>query len=108
MSDKLKKIIALMGKTGDRCIVIDNTSDTEFVVMTLGEYEALANQKEKIVELSEKDFLERINKEIALWKSAQEDESFSEWEFVPPKKENEGMDAKKNPEEEVFYFEPID
>jgi|SRR3989344_3002992 len=108
MSDTLKKVIDLIKKTGDRCIVVDYARDSEYVVMTLEEYESLSGRHEQITRLSEKDFLERINREIAVWKSAQEDENFPNWEFLPSKKEGDVPVEKKDSQEEVFYFEPID
>jgi hypothetical protein len=108
MADNLKKIIQIMKKTGDKCIVFDNPSNEAFVVMGLGDYEALIDKHEEISQLTEKQFLERINREIAVWKSAQEDESFSDWEFSPMKKDEEVEDRGKTTSEDVFYFEPID
>ncbi len=42
MSTGLEKIIALIRRTGDRCVVVDAAGDPAFVVLPLEEYERLA------------------------------------------------------------------
>lgn len=108
MNDNLKKIIQLMKKTGDRCVVFDSQANEAFVVMSLSEYETLIDKHQEISTLTEIQFLDRINREIAIWKSAQEDENFSDCDFPPIKKDDEPQDKKKTADEDVFYFEPID
>lgn len=108
MSDNLKKITQLMRKTGDRCIIFDNPNNNAYVIMTLDEYGALVEKKEEVSQLTEKQFLDRINREIAVWKSVQQDESFSDWEFTPGKKDSEARELKKDINDDVYYFEPID
>lgn len=108
MNDSLKKIIRLMGKTGDRCIIFDNPNDDAYVIMTFDEYEALVEKKEEISQLTEKQFLDRINREISVWKSVQQDENFSD-EFIHAKKDStERESLKKDINDDVYYFEPID
>lgn len=104
----IQKAFELIKKFGDRCIIIDNPSNHAYVVMTLEEYESLMGKHEEISQLTEKEFLDRINREIAIWKTVQEDESFSDWEFAPIKKESEAKDMEKDAGDEVYYFEPID
>ena len=108
MNDNLKKIIQLMKKTGDKCVVFDNQTNEAFVVMSLSEYEALIDKHQEISTLTEVEFLDRINREIAIWKSAQEEENFSDSEFPLIKKDNTAQEKKKTASEDVFYFEPID
>ncbi len=105
----LQKVFEIIKKTGDRCIVIDNPHGSVYVVMTLDDYEALIQRKGEIANLSEKEFLEKINRDIALWKSAQENDIFEDWELVVPKKNiNDANLQKDNDKEDVYYFEPID
>jgi len=92
-----------MKKTGDKCVVFDNQTNEAFVVMSLSEYEALIDKHQEISTLTEVEFLDRINREIAIWKSAQEEENFSD-----SKKDNTAQEKKKTASEDVFYFEPID
>lgn len=89
MHKQLKKAIDLSRKTGDRIIVYDiNQDDSTFVVMNLDEYEKLALPQE-IHNLTEDELLDKINCDIAQWKSEQfetnvnsksiEKEPFKQW-----------------------------
>lgn len=104
LSNELKNIIKLSKKTGDRIIVFDSQEpENTFVLMGISAYEKLINQenlafndcnkgdeKEELLsvnseietkeeeikeELTEEDLTDKINKEISLWKS-QENQSF--------------------------------
>jgi len=44
MSPLFKKIMAMVRKTGDRCILFDPNSDDAFMLMDFSAYEALLNQ----------------------------------------------------------------
>ena len=73
MSNQLQKVISLAKKTGDRLIVFDpqNNSDT-YVVMPLDEYEKLVIGKSEVRSLTEDELLDKINRDIAIWKSEQD------------------------------------
>ncbi len=73
MQNQLKKAIDLARKTGDRLIVYDlNTGDSPFMVMSLDEYEKLVTQKSGVRGLTEDELLDKINRDIAIWKSEQD------------------------------------
>jgi hypothetical protein len=77
MRNQLEKAIDICKKTGDRLIVFDNIrSDSPFVVMNLDEYEKLVLQRSEIRGLTEEELLDKINRDIALWKSNQPSEEF--------------------------------
>ncbi len=44
MTPLLKKIMSLARKTGDRCILIDETGDQAFVLLDLEDYEKLVSE----------------------------------------------------------------
>ncbi|KKR18261.1 MAG: hypothetical protein UT48_C0042G0004 [Parcubacteria group bacterium GW2011_GWE2_39_37] len=72
MRNQLEKAINLCKKTGDRLIVFDNVrSEEPFVVMNLDEYEKLSVGKSEIRGLTENELLDKINRDIAIWKSEQ-------------------------------------
>jgi len=73
MQNQLKKVLDLSKKTGDRVIVFnqDNSDDT-YVVMSLNDYEKLAVGKNEVRGLTEDELLDKINRDIAIWKSDQE------------------------------------
>jgi len=70
MDDKFKKIIDLARKTGDKIFVYDSSGLEEAVVMMgLDEYEKILQNNNSIKDLTESELLDRINCDIALWRS---------------------------------------
>jgi hypothetical protein len=70
MQDQLQKAINLAKKTGDRLIVFDSSKqDSVFVVMSLKDYENLVLGKSEVRGLTEDELLDKINRDIAIWKS---------------------------------------
>jgi len=77
MQNQLKKAISIAKKTGDRLIVNDlSRGDSAFVVMSLDEYEKLVTEKSEVRGLTEDELLDKINRDIAIWKSEQDTENF--------------------------------
>ncbi|OGY91023.1 MAG: hypothetical protein A3B30_00345 [Candidatus Komeilibacteria bacterium RIFCSPLOWO2_01_FULL_52_15] len=69
-----EEVLGLIAETGDRCIVVSETHGP-YMIMTLDQYRALlsaAAARQELSQLSETDLLERINREIADWREAQE------------------------------------
>ncbi len=74
MQNQLQKSIELAKKTGDRLIVFDSIkSNNAYVVMSLEEYEKLTIGKSEVRNLTEDELLDKINRDIAIWKSEQAD-----------------------------------
>jgi len=73
MQNKLQKAIDLVNKTGDRLLVAD-MADPErvFAVMSIDEYEKLMFDKSGVRNLTENELLDKINRDIAIWKSDNE------------------------------------
>ncbi|MFC1678504.1 hypothetical protein ACFLZ9_02065 [Patescibacteria group bacterium] len=73
MENHLIKVLKLAKKTGDRLIVF-NPFDAEitYVVMSIDEYEKLVIGKSEVRDLTEEELLDKINRDIAIWKSEQE------------------------------------
>ncbi len=73
MSKQLEKIIELARKTGDRIIVFDPRKENKpYVVMPLDEYEKIIIGKNDVRGLTEDELLDKINRDIAIWKSEQD------------------------------------
>jgi len=73
MHDQLQKAINLAKKTGDRLIVFDSAKpDNTFVVLALKDYENLILGKSEVRGLTEDGLLDKINRDIAIWKSEQD------------------------------------
>ncbi|MCX6796750.1 MAG: hypothetical protein NTW06_04635 [Candidatus Falkowbacteria bacterium] len=73
MLDQFQKAIKLAKKTGDRLIVFDPAnSELAYVIMTLEEYERLVLKRSEVKDLTEDELLDKINRDIAIWKSEQD------------------------------------
>jgi hypothetical protein len=73
---QFQKAINLAKKTGDRVIVFDAAKpDSAYVVMGLNEYERLVLGRSEVRNLTEDQLLDKINRDIAIWKSENEFES---------------------------------
>jgi len=122
MDLNLKRIIKLIQKTGDRFIVSDSSLGTPYVVMPLADYEKLVTveAEEDVVETetTEGQLLEKINHDIAVWKSQQEKISETLDSFRSDTNKNEITatveETKNAPEEDKgdvedqYYFEPLE
>ena len=73
MQNQLQKAIDLAKKTGDRLIVFDPKNiDNIYVIMSLDDYEKLVIGHSEVRNLTEDQLLDKINRDIAIWKSEQE------------------------------------
>lgn len=73
MHDSINKVFNLINKTGDRCVVLSQEKDDAYVVMSFMEYERMALGRADVSELSEDELLDKINRDIAVWKSQQQE-----------------------------------
>ena len=72
MHDHLQKAISLAKKTGDKLVVFDSAKpENMFVIMSLKDYENLILGKSEVRGLTEDGLLDKINRDIAIWKSDQ-------------------------------------
>jgi len=72
MSNQLEKALALCKKTGDRIIVFESPqAENPFVLMNLTDYEKIVVSGSEVQGLTEAELLDKINRDIALWKSEQ-------------------------------------
>lgn len=134
-SSQLERAFKLVKKTGDKAIVFEKDSDDAVVLMNLEGYENLleAGNRSDITDLTEEELMEKINKDVAVWRAFNE-KNHAEMEIYsrPPdvKREEFAMPAERPsaqnfaaPEEEVlknipretqetteekFYLEPIE
>lgn len=75
MQDQLAKAINLAKKTGDKLIVFDSAKpENVFVVMSIKDYENLVLGHSEVRGLTEDELLDKINRDIAIWKSDQTEE----------------------------------
>ena len=95
MPDQLQKAINLVKKTGDKLIIFDSAKpDNTFVILALKDYENLVLGKSEVRGLTEDELLDKINRDIAIWKSEQNsdkevDTSLDYFSELPVKEEHE-------------------
>lgn len=109
------KIFSLIKKTNDKYIFEFQNED--LIVMKLGEYDRLVDQKDNIDDfsqhdLSEEELIEKINEDIANWRENQATDSQEAFDFVSAKElAPESPDNENEAEAEVedqYYLEPVD
>jgi len=72
MQNQLQRAIDLVKKTGDKIIVFDSAnSDNVYAIMSLKDYENLVFGRSEVRDLTEDELLDKINRDIAIWKSEQ-------------------------------------
>lgn len=71
---RLQKIFRLVKKTGDKIIVMSENENADFLLMPLTEYEKIIDNTNDVKNLTEAELLDKINRDIALWKNAQTDD----------------------------------
>lgn len=67
-----QKLVNLLKKTGDKAIIMDESGEPGYVIMTVADYEELILGKSGVSGLTEVELLDKINRDIAIWKDSQE------------------------------------
>ncbi len=80
MDGQFEKIIKFVKQNGEKVIVLKDNA--EFVVISLDDYNRLITQGNPISQMSEVQLLDKINRDIALWRQAQKDEKGIEPPFI--------------------------
>ncbi len=92
MADRLERLIHLINKTGDKLVVFDRSRpDDAFVISSLEQYERMVKEVADVRGLTEDELIDKINQDIALWKSEQSgDAGFSDFseDFTEKKRKN--------------------
>lgn len=80
MQYQLQKAINLARKTGDRLIIFDYSRPSDaYVVMSLDEYERLVMKRSEVHNLTEEELIDKINRDVAIWKSENESDDFDNY-----------------------------
>lgn len=73
MQSQFQKAIDLIKKTGDKLIIFNSAKpDNGYVIMGVKDYENLVLGKSEVRGLTENELLDKINRDIAVWKSERE------------------------------------
>lgn len=100
----IKKILELIRKTGDRFIMEDEEGNL-FVLLPANDYENLILKHSEVKNFSEEELLNKINKDVAIWKASQEDEKIlADWQNLNPETKKDVNEGK----EDHYYFEPVE
>ncbi|MFH1413080.1 MAG: hypothetical protein ABIG10_03605 [bacterium] len=77
MPDRLEKIIDLIRKTGEKLVIYGSSEDNDFyVILALKDYEKLISGNMGVRNLTEQELADKINRDIAIWKSEQDQHDF--------------------------------
>lgn len=111
LSPVLQHVLALIRRTGDRCIVVDSAKDEAFVLMSLSGYEQMVNGTHGEVDVpvitqteGEDSTIEKANQAIAHWRDEEASASVSRSEDIADSPEK----AASTEEEDRFYIEPVE
>ena len=100
----LHKILELIRKTGDRYLFEDEKGEL-YAILSARDYENLIMQHSEIKDFTEQELLNKINKDIAIWKATQEDEKLLDnWQDLQVKNKADHEQEK----EDEYYFEPVE
>ncbi len=117
----MQKVVNLIRKTGDKAIILDENGDPGFVIMSIGDYENLVIGKSGVQGLTEEELLDKINRDIAVWKDIKETREMDidqydfakdiggviEDDYLSKFGENYFVGSEQK-EEERYYFEPVE
>ena len=71
-NSQLQRIINLIKKTGEKTVIMDNESDAVLMLMDLSVYEKMLDRSSGVEKLTEEELLEKINRDVAVWRAYNE------------------------------------
>lgn len=69
---KIDQVLDLAHRTGDKIIIVSEWHDP-YVIMSVREYEALLHGSSPVKDMTEDQLLDKINRDIAVWKASQDE-----------------------------------
>jgi len=108
MSNKsLENIINLIKKTGDKCIIL-NQGKPSYVIMGVKDYEDLVLHRYQIKDLTREELLDKVNKEVAIWRASQTEEDLEKFNFSDDLERKREKQEISKEEETKYYPEPLE
>tara|TARA_B100001964_G_C13805607_1_gene410726 strand:- start:83 stop:445 length:363 start_codon:yes stop_codon:yes gene_type:complete len=115
------EVLALASKTGDKVIVV-SAEHKPFVLMSMKEYSSILQGYSTVNELSEEELLNKINRDIAIWKASQneedkpeEDKDYNLDDFKVENHKKKSIEKSSlikkednQDEEDKYYIEPVE
>ena len=104
---QLDRALELTRRTGDKFLIFDRETDEIFSLLSLDDYENLLSGREPVEDLSEREMLDRVNRELANWRAYREAEGTGDFEPVLEENDLKPILPKEpESEEPVFIPEP--
>ena len=98
------KLINIVDRTGDKVVFF--TEGKAYVIMPLNQYEATLQQG-KIGNLSEQGLIDKINRDIAMWKAQTAIEQEQGVAESVALEQAENSDSKEEDSDDDFHIEPV-
>ncbi len=72
---QLNRVLNLIRRAGDRCLILDKESDDVFALLRLDDYEDLRDNfyGDSLEELSEKEIMDKVERDLSIWRASHED-----------------------------------
>jgi hypothetical protein len=111
-NSQLNRVINLVKRTGEKTVIMDNESDAVMMLMDLGAYEKMLDHtsgRENGVEtLTEEELLEKINRDVAVWRASNDRERIETYDEVMEKspKPEKTMMVEKSKDVSLHSVEP--
>ena len=108
MHNQQQRAISLAKKTGDKLVIFDSPkAEDAYVILTFKDYENLVLGKSEVKNLTEDELLDKINRDIAIWKSEQDgDRIYDKIDKISVAKDR--FEIEEDDEEEDFSWLPND
>jgi len=74
-NEQLNRLLKIAARTKDPVLILDRDTDATFAVMELDRYEQMLDMEPAYDKMSEGEILDKINRDIAVWRSRQESEN---------------------------------
>ena len=141
-NSQLNRVINLVKRTGEKTVIMDNESDAVMMLMDLGAYEKMLDhtpaRENSVEKLTEEELLEKINRDVAIWRASNDRERVEVYDEVIEKspkfekvmmveksvetvpitvnkfpsiqaeQEQSASDIVAEEDEEKFYLEPVE
>lgn len=85
-NSQLNRVINLVKRTGEKTVIMDNESDAVMMLMDLGAYEKMlehtSGRESGVEKLTEEELLEKINRDVAIWRASNDRERLETYDEV--------------------------
>lgn len=104
-----EKVLDLIKKTGDKGIVLDESGDPKYVIMSFFDYEKFVEGRSEVKGLTEDELLAKINRDIEIWKGSHKDSlPLDQYDFSTKLEKEAEKSLNLEEEEDRYYFEPVE